>query len=221
MNAPALPAIAMAAALAASGPAAAAESTAPVAKSVPSEKPVSLEWNLRLRHEHVDDDAFAHDADATTLRARVGLRFRFDEHFVALLEGESIASAGDRYNSGANRRGAWPARRSVACRLRCAVRSSGRCAGSTRRRSRPRSRYRCGLRAAARAGRGRGARTGTGRACLRSTGARGCSRGRRPASRSRSRRPRRRHRHSASAARSRPAAARRPAAAETRQRGVR
>ena len=102
MNVPAPLAIAIAAALATPGLAAAAEA------AEPATRPVSLEWNLRLRHEHVDDDAFARDANATTLRARAGLRFRFDGHFSALLEGEGIASAGEDYNSGANGRSAWP-----------------------------------------------------------------------------------------------------------------
>jgi len=65
---------------------------------------VDLEWNLRLRTEQVEDDAFARDADATTLRLRAGLRFRLGAGVSALVEGEGIASAGDRYNSGANRR---------------------------------------------------------------------------------------------------------------------
>ena len=39
----------------------------------------SVTWDaaLRLRHEHVDDDAFSLPADATTLRLRVGLAARF------------------------------------------------------------------------------------------------------------------------------------------------
>ena len=73
--------------------------------------PSWLSWqaNARLRYEHVEDDAFARDADATTLRVRAGLRFRIDDHFSALLEGEGIASTGEDYNSGANGRVAWPA----------------------------------------------------------------------------------------------------------------
>ena len=34
--------------------------------------PVKVEWDLRLRHEHVEDDAFLRDADATTARLRAG-----------------------------------------------------------------------------------------------------------------------------------------------------
>jgi len=102
MHRPALRRAVIAIALAAPFSTACAQVQAPAA-------PVSLDWNLRLRHEHVDDDAFAHDADATTLRVRAGLRFRIDEHVSALLEGEGIASAGEDYNSGANGRTAWPA----------------------------------------------------------------------------------------------------------------
>jgi hypothetical protein len=60
--------------------------------------------NLRLLHEHDYDPAYPRDAAATTLRARAGLRFRFDNGFHALVEGEGIAAPGDGYNSGANGR---------------------------------------------------------------------------------------------------------------------
>ncbi|MDI1252793.1 alginate export family protein [Thermomonas sp.] len=66
-------------------------------------------WNLRLRHEQVDDGAFARDAIADTLRLRAGLHFAFPHGWSALLEGEGIASAGNHYNSGANGRTAYPA----------------------------------------------------------------------------------------------------------------
>jgi hypothetical protein len=61
-----------------------------------------LEWNARLRQEDVDDAGFANQARATTLRLRAGLRLHWSDGFGALLEGEGIAAAGDRYNSGAN-----------------------------------------------------------------------------------------------------------------------
>lgn len=67
----------------------------------------SAEWNLRLRHEHVDDSAFASAADAGTARLRAAIRGSFGPHWSVLVEGEGIAAAGD-YNSGANGRGAWP-----------------------------------------------------------------------------------------------------------------
>lgn len=66
-----------------------------------SGSPFSLEANARLRVESVDDAAFPRDADATTLRLRLGVRGRFGEHWSALLEGEGIAGAGT-YDSGAD-----------------------------------------------------------------------------------------------------------------------
>jgi hypothetical protein len=72
-------------------------------------EPVQLEWNLRLRHESVDDAAFAHHANAETLRLRAGIRAAFGRGWSFLLEGEGIASAGNDYNSGANGRSDWPA----------------------------------------------------------------------------------------------------------------
>jgi len=66
-------------------------------------------WNLRLRHEQVDDGAFSRDASAETLRLRAGLKFTFPDGWSALLEGEGIASGDNRYNSGANGRTTFPA----------------------------------------------------------------------------------------------------------------
>ena len=66
-------------------------------------------WNARLRHEQVDDGAFARDANADTLRLRAGLKFAFGDGWSALLEGEGIASTGNHYNSGANGQVAYPA----------------------------------------------------------------------------------------------------------------
>ncbi len=71
--------------------------------------PLAIEWNLRARHEHVEDAAFARDADATTLRLRLGLRAEFGHGWSASIEGEGIADSGDRHNNGANGRTAYPA----------------------------------------------------------------------------------------------------------------
>lgn len=71
--------------------------------------PVRVEWNARLRHEHVDDATFAHAADAPTLRLRGGLRLAWADRWSALLEGEAVFADDTRYNSGANGRTAWPA----------------------------------------------------------------------------------------------------------------
>jgi hypothetical protein len=98
--------VAIAALLAAPLVAIAAESAPVPATASPS--PLQFEWNARLRSESVDDDAFARDANATTLRLRAGLHWRGVSGFSALLEGEGIASASDAYNSGANGRTTRP-----------------------------------------------------------------------------------------------------------------
>ncbi len=61
-----------------------------------------------MRHEMVDDDSFARDARADTLRLRAGLRFAFGEGWTALLEGEGVVNASNQYNSGANGRTQYP-----------------------------------------------------------------------------------------------------------------
>lgn len=90
-----------------STPAAARDRDATPPASEPA--PWQLEWDTRLRQEQVDTDAFSRDAEATTLRLRVGLRAVFGDGWSALLEGVGVASAGERYNSGANGRTQYPA----------------------------------------------------------------------------------------------------------------
>lgn len=68
----------------------------------------TVEWDLRLRHEQVDDSGFARDADATTARLRAGLRLVPAAGWTILLEGEGMAGVGS-YNSGANGKSAFPA----------------------------------------------------------------------------------------------------------------
>ncbi len=77
---------------------------------VRAERPwtASVEWDVRMRYEGVQDDAFAHRADATTARARLGLRMSPAPGWTGLLEGEAIAG-NQRYNSGANGHTAYPA----------------------------------------------------------------------------------------------------------------
>ncbi len=59
--------------------------------------------DIRLRHEQVDDAAFARDAEATTLRARLGVRIHIAEAWSALIEAEQTGSLLDqRFNSTAN-----------------------------------------------------------------------------------------------------------------------
>ena len=74
----------------------------------PQATPVTVEWNARLRHESVDDDAFARGADATTLRLRLGIRARLGAGWSAFAEGEGIAALDDGYDSGANGRVGFP-----------------------------------------------------------------------------------------------------------------
>ena len=82
--------------------------TAPWPAAMPASAPLQFEWDARLRQEQVDDDAFRRDASAATLRLRLGLRARFGGGWSGLLEGAGVASAGDRYNSGANGRTQYP-----------------------------------------------------------------------------------------------------------------
>ena len=69
--------------------------------------PVSFEWDLRVRQEHVDDAGIARDANATTARLRAGLRMQPAAGWTVLVEGEGVAGAGH-YNSGANGETAYP-----------------------------------------------------------------------------------------------------------------
>jgi Alginate export len=82
---------------------------ATIGTPVHAAEPFAVEWDLRARHEHAEDDAFARNADATTLRLRLGLRADFGHGWSALIEGEGIVDAGDGHNNGANGRSAYPA----------------------------------------------------------------------------------------------------------------
>ena len=65
--------------------------------------------DVRLRHENVDDDLFAKDADATTLRLRAGLQHAFGAHFSARIEFEGTTHLGaENFNSTANGETAYP-----------------------------------------------------------------------------------------------------------------
>ncbi|HET9482436.1 MAG TPA: hypothetical protein VFO79_00645 [Xanthomonadales bacterium] len=65
--------------------------------------------DLRYRHESVDDDAFARDAEAHTLRARLGAKTGSWEGWSAYAEIEHVeALFGERYDSTANGRPAYP-----------------------------------------------------------------------------------------------------------------
>jgi len=71
--------------------------------------PLGVEWNARLRHEAVADDAFALDARATTLRVRAGLDWTVTPGITAFAEGEATAVANDRYNAGTGHHADRPA----------------------------------------------------------------------------------------------------------------
>lgn len=70
---------------------------------------LAFEYGGRARYEFVDDDAFATNADAVTLRLRAALRAQLAPSLEAFVEGEGVADLTDRFNSGANRRTAYPA----------------------------------------------------------------------------------------------------------------
>jgi hypothetical protein len=71
--------------------------------------PLQLEWDARVRHEQVDNDAFAQDARADTLRLRLGLRAQFGAGWSGYLEGAGVTAAGGHYDSGANGQVQYPA----------------------------------------------------------------------------------------------------------------
>ena len=69
------------------------------------------EWLLdtRLRIEHVDQDGFDEDADASTLRIRAGYESPEWNGLTATIEGEFVEHIGsENFNSGSNGRGQYP-----------------------------------------------------------------------------------------------------------------
>ncbi|HEU0153065.1 MAG TPA: alginate export family protein [Arenimonas sp.] len=64
--------------------------------------------HLRYRHESVDDEAFARDAAADTVRLRLGWSHALAPGFSTGFELEGVAALGDRFNSGANGETAYP-----------------------------------------------------------------------------------------------------------------
>ena len=64
---------------------------------------------LRYRYEGVNDDAFARDADANTVRLRLGYRWAFAPGWRLVASGDRVqALAGARYNSTANGKTQYP-----------------------------------------------------------------------------------------------------------------
>lgn len=79
---------------------------APLAAQVERSGPT---LDLRLRYENVDDDAFAAEADATTLRARFGWRQELDAGWTLFAEGEYVTHLFDAdFNSTTNGRTQLP-----------------------------------------------------------------------------------------------------------------
>ena len=74
------------------------------------ETPSPWRIDLRYRYEHVDDDAFARDADAHTLRIRLGYLYApgFAPGWSAFLEGEHVENLNSDFNSTANRNTRFP-----------------------------------------------------------------------------------------------------------------
>lgn len=65
--------------------------------------------DLRIRHEQVDDAAFARDAQASTVRIRLGYRWVFAPGWQAYVEGAHVqALFGAHYNSTANGKTRYP-----------------------------------------------------------------------------------------------------------------
>jgi hypothetical protein len=84
-----------------------ASAALPAAAQAPP--PVGPTLDLRLRSEWVEDENFARDAHATTLRARAGWRWAWSSHWSAAIELEGTGHlGGERYNSTANGNTGYP-----------------------------------------------------------------------------------------------------------------
>lgn len=88
-----------------SGSATAETATETATKAPPIFTPI---LDTRLRYESVDQEGFAKDANAVTLRFRFGLESRSYNGFSALVEGEGIEGLNNDYNSTTNGRTALP-----------------------------------------------------------------------------------------------------------------
>ncbi|MBI5941470.1 MAG: hypothetical protein HY859_13685 [Caulobacterales bacterium] len=64
--------------------------------------------DARLRYEFVDQAGFANEADALTLRTRLGYETPAWNGFKALVEGENVTALSDRYNSTTNGQTTYP-----------------------------------------------------------------------------------------------------------------
>lgn len=82
-----------------------ADSLAPVAGAIGETKPLA---DLRLRYESVDQEPFARDAQAVTLRARLGFETGKAWGTALLVEGDLVWPLKTRYNSTINGKTAFP-----------------------------------------------------------------------------------------------------------------
>ncbi len=84
-----------------------AQAQAPAPAAAP---PPASGWafDVRLRHEAVDDEAFSRDANASTLRARIGWRSPTRSGWSAYAEVEGTEAFGDSFNSTANGQTSYP-----------------------------------------------------------------------------------------------------------------
>lgn len=82
-----------------------------VAAAPPATQPphaLSWEAGMRLRVEHVDDDLFQRNANATTVRLRGAMRWQPTSTLETFVEAEAVGALGDHYNSTANGQTAYP-----------------------------------------------------------------------------------------------------------------
>ena len=73
-----------------------------------ADTPKGLILEARLRSETVSQDGYAKDAQAVTLRTRLGYETPAFHGFKALVEGENVTALSDRYNSSTNGKTAYP-----------------------------------------------------------------------------------------------------------------
>jgi len=68
-----------------------------------------VKFNFRYRFEHVDQDSFSRDANASTLRSRIGFSTSDFHGWTALVEADQLSSLGpERFNSTENGRSDFP-----------------------------------------------------------------------------------------------------------------
>jgi hypothetical protein len=73
-----------------------------------AEAPKGLILESRLRYETVSQDGISKDAQAVTLRTRLGYETPAFHGFKALVEGETVTALSDRYNSSTNGKTGYP-----------------------------------------------------------------------------------------------------------------